>query len=198
MTTTLTANQLSGRATGSLFFNGFGALWLVLGLYASQRLDAAAAAVLLVCFSLLLFAGVQLIKESKRWPHIPNDPAVGRAFGWINLVQWVAVFVVAFTLAKLNLSVYVMNAITLIVGLHMFPLARVFRYPMHNATGSALVAWAILSAFIVPTNQLQGIAALGTGIILWMAAGITIRRAFNDARKSVPPQATNMSVSSAI
>jgi hypothetical protein len=35
-----TANQLSGRAIGALFFAGFGALWLLLALYVREQLHA--------------------------------------------------------------------------------------------------------------------------------------------------------------
>ena len=41
MVQNLTANQIGGRAIGALFFTGFGAIWLLLGLYAKQRLTAA-------------------------------------------------------------------------------------------------------------------------------------------------------------
>jgi len=192
MTSTLTANQLRGRAIGSLFFTGFGALWLALALYALERLDVIAGAALALVSAVLLLNISRLFAEARRWPRVPDDPAMGRAFGRINAIQWIAVFAVAFALAKLHLDAYIMNAITLIVGLHMFPLARVFRYPMHNKTGAVLVAWSILSIFIVPRDHLQGIAALGTGIILWIAAAIGLRLAFKTARNATPPQATKM------
>lgn len=192
MTTTLTANQLRGRAIGSLFFTGFGALWLVLALYALERLNIIAGVFLALVIALLLLNASRLFAEARRWPRVPDDPAMGRAFGRINAIQWIAVFVVAFALAKLHLDAYIMNAITLIVGLHMFPLARLFRYPMHNKTGAVLVAWSILSIFIAPKDNLQGIAALGTGIILWIAAAITLRLAFKEALNSTPPQTASL------
>jgi uncharacterized membrane protein YfcA len=99
-------------------------------------------------------------------------------------VQWIAVFVVAFALAKLHLDAYIMNAITFIVGLHMFPLARLFRYPPHYAAGAVLVAWAAASVFMTPVEHLQGITALGTGAILWLSAAVTLTLALSDARQS--------------
>lgn len=190
MTTTLTANQLRGRAIGSLFFTGFGALWLVIALYALERLSVIAGVFLALVIALLLLNASRLFGEARRWPRVPDDPAMGRAFGRINAIQWIAVFVVAFTFAKLHLDAYIMSAITLIVGLHMFPLARLFHYSMHNKTGAVLVAWSVLSTFIVPKDHLQGIAALGTGMILWIAAAITLRLASQEARNSMPPRTT--------
>jgi hypothetical protein len=59
----------------------------------------------------------------------------------------------------------------------MFPLAKLFRYPMHYVTGAALVAWASASVLLIPAEQLQGVTALGTGILLWVSAAITLAMA---------------------
>jgi hypothetical protein len=178
-----TANQLGGRAVGSIFFTGFGAIWLFLALYARQQLSAAVIAAILFGTLFLLLCAGYLLRQAKRWPRVPDDPAMGRVFGWINAIQWTAVAVVAIVLAKLHLDAYVMSAITAIVGLHMFPLARLFHYPAHYATGAVLVAWAVASIFAVPSDQLQGMSALGTGIILWLSAFVTLALAFQAARQ---------------
>jgi hypothetical protein len=134
--------------------------------------------------AVLVLSALYLLREAKRWPRVPDDPAVSRAFNRVNAVQWIAVFVVAFALAKLHLDAYIMNAITFIVGLHMFPLARLFRYPPHYAAGAVLVAWAAASVFMTPVEHLQGITALGTGAILWLSAAVTLTLALSDARQS--------------
>ena len=178
-----TANQLCGRAIGAFFFAGFGALWLFLSLYARQLLNVETISSVLLGLGLLLGAAVALLREAKRWPRIPDDPARGRAFAWINAIQWIAVSAVAFSFAKLHIDAYVLSAITAIVGLHMFPLARLFRYPLHHATGALLVAWAAASALIVPAEQLQGVAAFGTGLTLWLSAAVTLVVAMQAARQ---------------
>ncbi len=129
-------------------------------------------------------ASMLLFREAKRWPRVPDDPAMGRAFMWINAIEWIAISAVAFSFAKLHIDVYVMNAIAAIVGLHMLPLARLFRYPLHYATGALLVGWAVASILIVPAGQLQGITSLGTGSILWLSAATTLAFAFQAARQS--------------
>lgn len=193
MKETLTANQLSGRAMGVLFSAGFGALWLLLGLYARLDLGLGKVSFVVVGTLSLVAAAMKLLREAKRWPLVPNDPAMGRAFMRINAIQWIAIGAIAFTFAKLHIDVYVMNAITAIVGLHMFPLARLFRYPVHHLTGALLVAWATVSISFVPAEQLQGIASLGTGAILWLSAVITLRLAFRAARQSAGAVSGNSS-----
>jgi hypothetical protein len=189
MKTIQNANQLSGRATGAIFFSGFGALWLLLALYARQELGVAAVSGVVLGTLFLLVASMRLFREAKRWPRVPDDPAVGRTFMWINAIEWIAIGVAAFSFAKLHIDAYVMNAIGAIVGLHMFPLARLFRYPLHYLTGTLLVAWAVASILFVPTEHLQGIASLGTGAILWLSAASTLTLAFQAARQSACAEA---------
>ncbi|MGC1460579.1 MAG: hypothetical protein WA802_00170 [Terracidiphilus sp.] len=184
MNTIQNANQLSGRATGTLFFTGFGALWFLLALYAMQKLEVAAVSGVVLGTLVLLTASMMLYREAKRWPRVPDDPAMGRAFMWINAIQWIAISVVAFSFAKLHIDVYVMNAIAAIAGLHMFPLARLFRYSLHYVTGALLVGWAVASMLFAPAGQLQGIASFGTGAILWLSAATTLALTFQAARQS--------------
>jgi hypothetical protein len=179
-----TANQLSGRAIGSVFFAGFGALWIALGLYAKQRFNLATASWVALDLIVLLSTAVWLLRQAKRFPRTPEDPARNRAFNRINAIQWVAVAITAFAFARLHIDAYVMSAITAIVGLHMFPLARLFRYRMHYLTGVALVAWAAASAVSVPAEHLQGTTAIGTGILLWLSAFVTLVIAVTVARRA--------------
>lgn len=176
------ANQLSGRAIGSIFFSAFGALWLFLAFYARQQLSISTLAVLAAGLIVLLAGAATLLRQAKRWPRLPADPVMSRRFTGVNVLQWIAISIVAFSFARFHIDAYVMSAITAIVGLHLFPLARLFRYPVHYATGAALVAWSIASTFIAPVNQLQSTAALGTGTILWLSAALTLILAFAAAR----------------
>ena len=176
------ANQLSGRAIGAIFFACFGTGWFFLALIAKQMIGFATVSAVMLGMVVLLLASAYLLHRAKRRPRVPNDPAMGSAFGWINAIQWIAIAVVAFSFAKLHLNAYVISAITAIIGLHMLPLAWLFHYPMHYATGAVLVAWAAASAILAPAEQMQGTAALGTGIILWLSAALTLAIALQVTR----------------
>jgi hypothetical protein len=185
MTQELTANRIGGRAIGALFFTGFGAIWLLLGLYAKERLSPSTLS-LLACGTAALAGGAFfLLRTARTLPRMPDDPAMARAFKWINILQWVAVGLVAFTFARFRMDAYVVSAITAIVGLHMFPLARVFRYPMHYVTGTALLGWAAASILFFPKDELQGSTALGTGLILWLSTMLTLALAMRAVRTPV-------------
>jgi uncharacterized membrane protein YccF (DUF307 family) len=186
MPTTLTANQLSGRATGSLFFTGFGTLWLTLGLYLREIVSAIFLTGISVGLAVLLLAVFWLFRQARRYPKMPEDAARNRAFRRINAIQWAAVIVVSVVFGRLHMDAYVLSAITAIVGIHLFPLAKLFRYPMHYVTGAALVAWASASILLVPAEHLQGVTALGTGILLWLSAATTLGLAAAVIRRSAP------------
>ena len=168
------ANQLSGRAIGAIFFACFGTGWLFLALAAKQMINPATVAGTMTGMTALLLTAALLLRQAKRWPRVPNDPAMGRVFGWVNAIQWTAIAATAFTLGRLHLDAYTPSAVAVIVGLHMFPLARLFHYPLHYATGAVLVGWAVATALFVPVNEMQGTAALGTGMILWVSAVVTL------------------------
>jgi hypothetical protein len=184
MNSSLTANQLSGRAIGSIFFSGFGALWLFLALYIRQILTPASVSAVALGLALLLLAAFNLLRQAKRWPRTEENAAEKQAFNRINIIQYVAIGIVAFSFNRLHIDSYVLSAITAITGLHLFPLARLFRYPLHYATGGLLTAWAVASVLFAPTEQLQGITAIGTGTILWLSATTTLFLASRTARQS--------------
>ena len=183
MTAMTTANQLRGREIGSLFFAVFGALWIGLALYIKEILTAASLSLVVLDLTVLLGMAFWLLREAKRFPTVAEDPEKSRKFNCINIAQWIAVAIVAFSFVRLHIDAYVMCGITAVVGLHFFPLARLFRYALHYVTGSVLVTWAATSAILVPAEHLQGTSALGTGIILWVSAFTTLCLAFTLARR---------------
>jgi len=186
----LTANRIGGRAIGALFFTGFGAIWLLVGLYAKERLSTTPVS-LVACGTAALASGAFfLLRRAKELPRMPEDPAIMRVFKRINIIQWTAVAVVAIAFAHFGLSAYVASAITAIVGLHMFPLARLFRYPQHHLTGAALVGWAAASVLLFPKDEMQGPTALGTGAILWLSALVTLALATRGVRSPVKANST--------
>ena len=183
----VSANQLNGRATGALFFTGFGALWLLLGLYVRGRLSAGTAVGVALIASGLGLSAFHLMREARRWPEKATDPARGKAFARINTIQGMAAFGAAFVLGRMQLSAYIPAAVAAIVGLHLLPLARLFRYRPHAGTGLALVLWSLGTCLFVPIERLQGVAALGAGVILWVSAAITLALAFAKLRKAPVP-----------
>jgi hypothetical protein len=134
--------------------------------------------------AVLLGMAAWVYRQGRLFTALPNDPAQGRAFSLINAIQWIAVTLTAFTFVRLHLDAYIMSAITAIVGLHMFPLARLFRYRPHYLTGGLLCVWAAASAIFLPLDRMQGLTAMGTGILLIASAYLTLALAATTVRRA--------------
>jgi len=160
----------------------FGALWFLFGLAAGQTLSATTGALLGGGLLALVVLALTLSRRAAALPRSEADPErarqVGRGFGRVNALQWVAITVTAIVLGRLHLDAYIPAAVTLIVGLHFFPLGRLFRYPQHYITGTVLVVWAVDCLAFVPRETLQSTTAFGTGAILWVSSVVTLVRSF--------------------
>jgi hypothetical protein len=179
----ISANSLRGRAIGAMFFAFFGGVWFFIALYAREQLNVASISAILLGMLVLGFGAYNLVRLSKQFTRMPEDPTIGRKFGWINIIQWGSIAVLVPTLSKLHLDVYIPTAITLIVGLHMLPLAKLFRYPQHNITGCLLIVWAGAALLVAPADSMQSTTCIGTGSILWLSGAVTLVRAFRAVRQ---------------
>lgn len=183
MNSKLTANELTGRAIGSIFFTLFGTIWIFLGLFAGQRLNGVLITVCCCIPAAMLYAAMTLFRSAQRFPLVAEDPAMKRGFNRVNLVQWIAIIAAVFVCNYVHHGEFIPSVITVIVGLHMFPLARIFRYPLHYVTGAALTLWGVASFFIQPEGM-QSTTALGSGIILWVSATLTLVMAYIAAQSA--------------
>jgi hypothetical protein len=169
---------LQSRASGILFFASFGALWLSLSLSFLHRLDLAAIALLAAGWFSLVLPSVWMLRRvgERAPPRQPDDDerARQRMFRIVNLVQWTAVGVAVVGLQWAGYPLYVVPAIAAIIGLHLFPLAYLFRYSLHYLTGAVLVAWAIAAPLRTAPAEIAGVTGLGTGAILWCSAALTL------------------------
>ena len=79
----------------------------------------------------------------------------------------------AILLTIFHLQLFIVPAIATIVGLHLFPLARVFHYPLHYVTGALLLLWSAGVVLALPQEKLPSVGALGTAAILLVNAAYT-------------------------
>ena len=165
-----TANRFRGVATGAGFFTGFGTLWIALALYALDLWTRDRAVAVGAGAAVLAFGCSYLARLAKHWPTVEKNAAQARTFLRVNLAQWAAIGILSPAFGHYHLDGYICSAITAVVGIHFFPLAKLFRWLAHTVTGAVLTLWAGLSVLIVPIKDMQGVTALGTGAILWISA----------------------------
>jgi hypothetical protein len=164
------ADVLAGAGRGSVVMAMFGAGWLGLGLGAAGAFNGVTGPlfgctemVLLGCAVFLLRSGRTLVK---RFPLPPGERRpVLRAF-LVLLVAEVVAILLASTLAKwLGRADLVADWCALVVGLHFFPLARIFRTPQLTVLGGLLTLWSLLCWALFHGNALTIAVSVGTGVL---------------------------------
>ena len=127
-----------------------------------------------VVMGLLLFcAGWSRAKEARGGA---EDPQRAQAFRNVNIAQWGAILALLVTLNVIQHVEWIVPGIMLIVGLHFFPLAKLFRNRMHYFTGAALAALALTYPFLAAGGPASPVGAIGAALILWVTAASMLKR----------------------
>jgi len=63
-----------------------------------------------------------------------------------------------------------------VVGIHFFPLGKLFKIPLYYWTGAAISSAAFGSLFVSGTPLSSAICAGGTGVALWITAAVTLSK----------------------
>ena len=179
-------NELRGRAIGALVSNGFGVIWMVMALRIGGVDSPLALGAVLVCGAVLLAGTLLLFREARRRPPAREHTDMWRGFAWALGLEALAIVVGLSILARLHLEIYDLSLIAAIVGLHMFPLARIFRYQQHYVTGAVMVAWVLLTVWLAPQSKVLTVTALGTGVILWLSGVAIVLLARHLLRRTLP------------
>jgi len=198
MTETQSLKAISGRATGVLFFAGFGSLWLGTGLAAMHKFNFVTGVLVGVVLGSLVIPAVLLLK---RIPETSTDGAesddkISKTFNRVNIIQWVGVAIAVILLNMFHKGEYIVPAIATIVGLHLFPLAKLFRYPAHYVTGALLVLWSAGTVILLAKERIASIGALGTAAILLGSATFTLMTVRKAARVVLGSSAFSTAVKS--
>lgn len=160
MTATIVPNraEVRGRASGMLVLGWFGLAWAGWGLSGGfpAAVEAPVLTVAGLVFAALIVRAVLMFRQARTLP--PGDPetgrAAGRAIGWrfglIVAAEFIGLFVIARILALTGLTQLIPAIVCLGVGVHFFPLARLFAVPVYGWTGAALCAIAVLTVVLAP------------------------------------------------
>lgn len=188
------AAAIRGRLLGATILACFSALWLFSGLSESGCTPPLAMIVAALFLAVALVArrlvSRQLLPASAgmaaRLDGVGPTSRVPswRAFILINVAQWVAIFVAVQVLQLLGREAWITLAVIAVVGLHFFPLGRLFGFRLHYVTGTALLGVVLLCIALAPANPQTPLAPLGTGVILWISAMVTVRSAWRVTRRA--------------
>ena len=146
-----------------------------------QKLNAVTGVLIAMVFAALALPAVQLIRQTREAKREQADTK--RVFWRVNIIQYVAIVVAIILLNIFHGQAYIVPAIAIIVGLHLFPLARLFHYRPHFVTGALLIIWPVLTILLLRPERIQSSGALGIAGILLLSAAYTLIVAFRAFRR---------------
>ncbi len=188
--TAMTQEQAQRHATQALFFAGFGAVWVVTGLGQTHRASLMAMLCLCATTVLLLWATTHLMRRSRDLPpaYVSRERQVRmqRMFTSVNIILWVSVATAVAILGLLHMPEYIVPAISMLVGLHLLPLAGFFQDRQQYVTGAWLLLGPLACLAMLPPARVSGVCALGIGPALLLSAAVTLARALTITRTVHP------------
>ena len=101
----------------------------------------------------------------------------------VLLLEGAGVGVVVFAAQKTGRLDLLPVWIGMVIGLHFFALAEVFRLPRYRFLGAAITAWCVLAWILFRGNSLTVAVGLGTGAILWSATLLFLFRVLENRIK---------------
>jgi len=167
---------------GALFMWGFAVVWALVGLGGASLLGLLPAVAVIGAG---LAAGVLLLLIDRRGGCPPEEaspvrlaPDFQRRFRQVNIAQGVLIGLVVAGLVLVSQPQFITPAVALVVGLHFWPLARIFDQP-HLAT----VCWRLVvvaalgapAAAVAGPELAQAVSGLGAAAVL-IAAGVGVFR----------------------
>jgi hypothetical protein len=174
-----------GMALGGIFLSLFGATWLAGACYLYLGAGpAASAAILAVVVGAIGIAGCSLatFRARRRVYAGTPDPAGGkrirRSLMQVNAAQWSLIGLVILVMNASGHAEWIMPGVVFLVGMHFFPLARIFGYRGYDLTAACLVLVAVLDS--LTSGAHAALTLFATGAILW-ASAIALLRAVRHA-----------------
>lgn len=172
-----------GLAVGALVLTFFGAIWALAALGNRPGTPAWAYGVVALISLALVIGSIARFVSAAKIPSPPDDaPEVqhGRAIGiWFSVVfaaEFLLIAAAAIILARMGQPLLIPIIVCAIVGIHFFPLARLFQVPVYWVTGALLVLCALVSLLVPDETMRLFMVGLTAAAILWLTAAFILVR----------------------
>jgi hypothetical protein len=156
-----------------MFLGFFGTLWLVQGCWALGGRSLPLLALVGAGGVGIFLAGLVLsFREAAAGSSLSAGEQARRrrVFRNVNLLQWAAVVAWIAVLNVMGHVEWITPGIMFIVGLHFFPLAKLFNTPANAVLGAAFTLLAVVYPFLASGGPTSVIGPVCAGLILWTDA----------------------------
>ncbi|MBB3125545.1 putative membrane protein [Paenibacillus rhizosphaerae] len=180
---TIHSSAIRGTASGVFFMALFGTLWAYTGIMGLQELAAPLWLAAAVAVGIVLFiGGASLIRASRKIKDQSEvtDARPGKRiairFNIIFAAEGAAIAIAVAVCNAAGRTALIPIVTALIVGIHFFPLASLFRVKFYHLTGALLCMLALAALLFLPVearlgaahiNAYMSVVGLGSALILW-------------------------------
>lgn len=165
------------RPRGAIVSAVFGAIWLVAWWYQAHRTSPAILFVIIVSVAAVMGAALLQLRRFRRI-ELAAPPGYRasrfRLYGIVNAIYWPLVLVAVVALGASGHARWINPAIILLVGLHLFPLGRVFQDWLLHLAGVLLVVLAVSYPLVAGPNSPVGLFWAGMILLVTGAAAIAV------------------------
>jgi hypothetical protein len=165
-----------GSANGVMFMTFFGALWASIGIIGSHELGAPWLLVLSgILTAILLIGAISLFGKAHNMNNAatPNDSEdwkkINQKFGLIFAILIASVICNMFNHFELFFPI-----MAIIVGIHFFPLAQLFKEKFYHGTGIVLCSLGILSFFLPMDATFNDVSLVPRSIFIGFGSALTL------------------------
>ncbi|MCX6143627.1 MAG: hypothetical protein NTZ35_10425 [Ignavibacteriales bacterium] len=149
-----------------------------------------------VLLGVLVAAGVVVLRgalalPASTTPRSPEEQLIGRRFAWVFGAEMIAFAVVNSTIAASGDYALIPSLNLIVVGIHFFPLARIFRVPRYNVMGLLFCAIPIVTLLAISKQWMVGqalawyvVPSLGCGFVASLTAAAGLREAWKCVSES--------------
>ena len=173
--------RVRGRAVGAIVCAGFGAYslywWTEDAIQGERRLwfgGIAAISTILIVWAIANLVALRHV------PKIVLDKRLARyyrvGYALIVATEGAAISVGGPILGHFHRPDLYGQWIDAVVGIHFFPLGKLFKLPLYYWTGAAISLAAFGSLLIYSSSVSSAVCAGGTGVALWITAIITLSK----------------------
>jgi hypothetical protein len=143
---------------------------------------------------IFLAIGIGVLRAVLRSPNASARTAQGQAmarrFKWVVIGEVAAIMIVNGIASAMQYFQLIAPLDILIVGIHFFPLASLFRVPRYYWMGGLFCAVTVLTLMLVPAHAQVGAAdawlvwpTFGCSLVAWVTAGFNLREVRQSLRE---------------
>jgi hypothetical protein len=185
-----------GVVRGMIFLALFGLFWLLIP-FQDNNISSTLLILLIIILILLILSCINVFNFATNIPKESEENTAiyksvrkrtGKVFGIVFSIEFMLIGLAAGILFSNGLNDLFASVVAIIVGVHFFPLARLFKAGIYNITGAACILVGIVSFLSKTEPARQDFIGFSMGIIPWFTVAyifIIVKREMANVKPNI-------------